>query len=57
MHLNQLGKHINFRQDYNEWIYADTVEESETKWNEMKEKYEIEEGSWLVECTTTASIG
>lgn len=43
MHVNQLGKHIDSREGYNEWVYADTLEEREAKWNEIKEKYEIKE--------------
>lgn len=47
MHVNQLGKHTDFREGYNEWINAYTVEEREAKWKEIKEKNEIKEGSLL----------
>lgn len=43
MHLNQLGKPGNFIKDYNDWVYTKTVEKSEAKWKELKEKYDIKE--------------
>lgn len=48
MHLNQLGKYVDSK-DYNAWVYAKTIDESETKWEVFKEKHD--------ECTRFVSIG
>lgn len=45
MHLNQLGKHMDL--DYNAWVYAKRIDDSEAKWDQLKEKYNIKEESWL----------
>lgn len=46
MHLNQLRKYLDFRKDYNDWVYADAIEKSEAKWVELK-KNDMKERSWL----------
>lgn len=46
MHLNQLGKYVDSK-DYNAWVYAKTIDESETKWEVFKEKHDTKEDSWL----------
>lgn len=47
MHLNQLGKHVDISKDDNAWVYGETIDESETKWEVLKEKHDTKEDSWL----------
>lgn len=46
-----MGKHVDFVKDDNAWVYAETIDENEAKWSELKEKYDIKEGSGCVVCT------
>lgn len=33
--------------NYIDWVYADTIEESETKYTKNKERHDIKEESWM----------
>ncbi|XP_021971456.1 protein FAR1-RELATED SEQUENCE 5-like [Helianthus annuus] len=49
-HLRPLTNRCSeFQMLYNQWVKSDTVEEFETRWKLLCEKYNFESGSWITE--------
>lgn len=38
---------MEFKEDYEKWIYADTIDECESMRLVLEKKYQVEKGSWL----------
>lgn len=42
-----INYNVEFKEDYEKWIYVDTIDECESMRLVLEKKYQVEKGSWL----------
>ncbi|CAI9284465.1 unnamed protein product [Lactuca saligna] len=44
-----IARYSDFQESYKEWVMSDTIEEFETRWEVIRDKYKLESNCWITD--------